>query len=71
MTDPIRLRIEGMHCASCVRRVTAALSGTPGVHVETVVVGSAAVRLDAGVAPQSAADAVNGIGFEAALAPEA
>ena len=71
MAETIRLQIEGMHCAACVRRVTAALSVTPGVHVESVDVGSAAVRLDPDVNPQRAAEAVNRIGFQAALAPEA
>lgn len=40
----ITLRIEGMHCAACVRRVTQALSKTPSTEVEQVWVGAARVR---------------------------
>ena len=36
-----KLRIDGMHCASCVRRVTQALEATQGVAVKEVAVGSA------------------------------
>ncbi len=35
------LRIDGMHCASCVRRVSQALASTPGVAVNEVTVGTA------------------------------
>ena len=70
MDKEIRLQIEGMHCAACVRRVTTALARTPGVHVESVEVGSAAVRLDSGVDPQTAATAVDQIGFQATVTPE-
>ena len=35
-TSETQLRIEGMHCASCVQRVEGALRGTPGV-LEAVV----------------------------------
>lgn len=37
------LRIDGMHCGSCVRRVSQALAATPGVVVNEVRIG--AVRL--------------------------
>ena len=30
-TETVRLRISGMHCASCVSRVEAALAAVPGV----------------------------------------
>ena len=35
------LRIDGMHCGSCVRRVSQALSGTEGLTVNEVKVGEA------------------------------
>lgn len=35
------LRIEGMHCGGCVRRVSQALAATPGVEVKEVNVGAA------------------------------
>jgi copper chaperone len=35
------LRIENMHCGSCVRRVSQALASTQGVEVKEVRVGAA------------------------------
>ena len=35
------LHIDGMHCGSCVRRVTQALSTTAGVEVQEVRIGAA------------------------------
>ncbi len=35
------LKIDGMHCASCVRRVHQALTSTEGLVVNEVTVGSA------------------------------
>jgi copper chaperone CopZ len=43
------LRIDGMHCGSCVRRVNRALAATPGVEVNEVRVGTA--RLSAAEEP--------------------
>ncbi len=37
------LKIDGMHCGSCVRRVSQALAATPGIVVQQVGLG--AVRL--------------------------
>jgi copper chaperone len=66
MSTPLILKIEGMHCAACVRRVTAALSQVPGVHVQQVEVGSAKLDFDpAQAAPEVIAAAVNKIGFNA------
>ena len=45
----ITLRIDGMHCGSCVRRVSQALAAVPGVVVNEVRVGSA--RLTAAEEP--------------------
>ena len=38
------LRIDGMHCGSCVRRVTQALNSTEGVEVEEVCIGAARLK---------------------------
>lgn len=38
------LHIDGMHCGSCVRRVTQALSATEGVQVEEVRIGAARLK---------------------------
>jgi len=35
------LRIDGMHCGACVRRVSQALASTPGIAVDEVRVGAA------------------------------
>ena len=35
------LRIDGMHCGSCVRRVSQALASTSGLEVKEVQVGAA------------------------------
>jgi copper chaperone CopZ len=38
------LRIDGMHCGSCIRRVSQALASTTGITVKEVRLGAA--RLD-------------------------
>jgi copper chaperone len=35
------LHIDGMHCGACVRRVSQALSQTPGLEVKEVQIGAA------------------------------
>ncbi len=40
------LRIDGMHCGSCVRRVSQALAGIPGIVVEQVGLGAARLTTD-------------------------
>jgi copper chaperone len=37
----VTLQIDGMHCGSCVRRVSQALASTPGIDVKEVRVGAA------------------------------
>jgi copper chaperone len=66
MEGKLRLSIEGMHCGSCVRRVTAALEGIKGVEVGSVEVGSAQVGFDPEhVSMTQITKAVNCIGFSA------
>jgi len=43
------LKIDGMHCGGCVRRVSQALAATPGVEVSEVKVGAA--RLTSSLEP--------------------
>jgi copper chaperone len=40
----LNLKIDGMHCDACVRRVTQALGKVPNTHVDRVQVGSATVH---------------------------
>lgn len=40
------LKIDGMHCGSCVRRVSQALAGTPGIVVQQVGLGAARLTTD-------------------------
>jgi copper chaperone CopZ len=45
------LRIDGMHCGSCVRRVSQALATTEGVQVEEVQIGEARLTSSLNPAP--------------------
>jgi copper chaperone len=45
------LQIDGMHCGSCVRRVTQALAAVEGVAVNEVRVGTARLASTATPAP--------------------
>ena len=49
------LHIDGMHCGSCVRRVTQALSSTEGVQVEEVRIGGARLKSTGDQPPVDAA----------------
>lgn len=66
MSEQIELKIEGMHCDGCVRRVTALLKRVEGVEVERVVVGGATLRLPEGVEVRVVESAVEGGGFKIA-----
>jgi copper chaperone len=44
MMAEFTLHVDGMHCGSCVRRVTQALSSTEGVQVEEVRIGAARLK---------------------------
>ena len=45
------LLIDGMHCGSCIRRVSQALASTEGVKVEEVRLGAARLSASADSAP--------------------
>ena len=49
------LRIDGMHCGSCVRRASQALAAVPGVTVNEVRVGAARLTAADEPAPVDAA----------------
>lgn len=59
----VRLRIENMHCGSCVRRVAQALNGIEGVIVEEVRVGAARFSADEPVPVAAAQAALAALGF--------
>jgi copper chaperone len=62
------LHIDGMHCGSCVRRVTQALAATDGVEVKEVNIGSARLSSNQEPAPVDAAiDALAKAGYSAHL----
>ena len=66
MSDSTTLKIEGMHCDGCVRRVRAALQAVNGINVKDVRVGSADIDADAsGAGVEGAINAINDIGFSA------
>jgi copper chaperone CopZ len=65
------LRIEGMHCGACVRRVSQALAGTDGLQVKEVRVGSARIVSDQDPLPVDRALAALGkAGYPAHLDPD-
>lgn len=64
MTQAI-LRIDGMHCGACVRRVTQALQSLPGVRAEEVRVGAARLEIQDPATIEAAIAAVNKAGYAA------
>ena len=66
---PLALSINGMSCGHCLNAVRRALSGTPGVTVDSVRIGRADVQYDPGVTtPETIAAAVTDAGYDAAYA---
>ncbi|MGE3796453.1 MAG: HAD-IC family P-type ATPase, partial [Thermomicrobiales bacterium] len=66
----LRLPVQGMTCASCVRRVERALEKTPGVHTASVNLASeqATVEYDATmVAPEMLIDVIESSGYSVPL----
>jgi copper chaperone CopZ len=64
------LHIDGMHCGSCVRRVTQALNSSGRVEVEEVRIGVARLKSpDDKPAVDAAIDALAKAGFSARLEP--
>jgi Cu+-exporting ATPase len=67
VVDSIRLRIAGMHCASCVSRVESALASVPGVTEAAVNLATmrAEVQLSRPVEASTLAEAVRRAGYDA------
>jgi copper chaperone len=61
----LTLRIDNMHCGSCIRRVTMALNGLPQTHAEEVRVGSARIVTEA--APEEIQQALTAAGYPATV----
>jgi copper chaperone CopZ len=61
----INLRIDGMHCGSCVRRVTQTVNAVPETSANEVVVGAARVTTEA--SPEAVIAALATAGFRAHL----
>jgi copper chaperone len=66
----LTLHIEGMSCGHCLNAVSRALSGLPGVEVESLKMGRAEVRYEEGVVDSSRIEAaVADAGYRATSAP--
>ena len=63
MTTRTELRIDGMHCEACVRRVRAALEKLPGLSAVEVNLGAAGFHLGAEARIELAEQAVEKLGF--------
>jgi copper chaperone len=62
------LLIDGMHCGSCIRRVTQALSSVPDVRVEEVRLGAARLNSSSdGARADDAIKALSTAGYTARL----
>jgi len=61
----ITLRIDGMHCGSCIRRVTQAIAGASPVEVEEVRLGAARFQSADSNAAETAIAALAKAGFPA------
>lgn len=67
--ERMTMRIDGMSCSHCVKAVHEALAELPGVDVEAVEIGRAAVAYDpARVDRRTMAEAVRDAGYEPAEA---
>lgn len=66
------LHIEGMSCGHCLNAVNKALSGLPGVAIDSVKIGRAELHFDpASVSAADIAAAVSAEGYRATPAPSA
>jgi len=59
----LTLRIDNMHCGSCIRRVTQTLNALPNTHAQEVRVGSA--RIETTAAPDQIQQALTAAGYPA------
>lgn len=61
----ITLRIDGMHCGACVRRVSQALASAQGLAVKEVRIGAARIESDQQSAASQAVEALAKAGYKA------
>ncbi len=61
----VTLRIDGMHCGSCVRRASQALGGTSGITVKEVRIGAARLESADSEAADKAIEALAKAGYKA------
>jgi copper chaperone CopZ len=59
------LRIDGMHCGACVRRVSQALAAQQGLAVKEVRIGAARIESDQQSAASQAVEALAKAGYKA------
>ena len=59
----LTLRIDNMHCGSCIRRVTQTLNALPDTHAQEVRIGSA--RIETAAAPDQIQQALTAAGYPA------
>lgn len=62
----VRLKIEGMHCGACVKRVTMSLEKL-GAKIEEVEVGSARLKADDSVTDSAMLAALQKSGYSASV----
>lgn len=64
--EKLTLAIDGMSCGHCVARVKQTLAAAPGVHVDSVSLGSASLAYDAAeTSPERITAAVSAAGYPA------
>jgi copper chaperone CopZ len=61
----VTLRIEGMHCGACIRRVTQSMQALTGAAVEEVRLGATRVKLASGGSANLLIAALGKAGFAA------
>jgi copper chaperone len=61
----ITLRIDGMHCGACVRRVSQALASAQGLSVKEVRIGAARIESEQQGAASRAVEALAKAGYKA------
>jgi copper chaperone len=59
----VNLRVDGMHCDACIRRVTESLQSVAGVELKEVQIGVARVRLTEGAKPDALIAGLSKAGF--------
>jgi copper chaperone len=70
MSNSLTLRIDGMHCGACVRRVTQALQKVEGAEVQEVRIGAARVQVeDAAAAESDLLASIANAGYSAHVEP--